>query len=130
MEKENQCNWKKLDTAHKEDLVNDHFVPADVRMHYEHERAASRCSFSSSRSADQLEGFRAPSSASQYGDELVVENRPLHLSQPGDWQRSRSTKDLVYENEWSSNHVSKCRLVLSAFLVFNICVHSHIITLF
>ncbi len=123
VEKENQCNWKKLDTARKEDLVNDHFMPAGVRMHYEHERAASCCSFTSNRSAE-LESLGGPSSASQglqYGDELVVENRPLLHSQPGNWQRSRSARDLAYENECSSNNVSKYTHTssLSAFLVIN-----------
>ena len=126
VEKENQCDWKKLDVARKEDLVNNHFMPADVRLHYEHERAASCCSFTSSRSADGLLGPGSASQGVQYEDELVVENRPQHLSQPGSWdhpQRSRSTKDLVYENEWSSKYDVSASIASSLSLQLLKSVH-------
>ena len=108
VEKENQCNWTKLDTAKKEDLVNDHFMPAGVRMQYDYERSASCCSFNTSWE----EGSACYSSS--YGDDSnsVMENRPLHLSQPNDWeaspthskhQLSRSSRDLVFSNNWSAN---------------------------
>lgn len=116
VEKENQCNWKKMDSAKKDDLVNNHFMPADVRMQYEHERAASCCSFRSSWSADrdsmcfsqQYPQCHGPSQGLQ-----VMESRPTHLSQPEEWeeyessgnrQLSRSQKDLVYgrDQEWTS----------------------------
>lgn len=99
VEKENQCNWTKLDTAKKEDLMNDHFMPAGVRMQYDYERSASCYSFSTS--------WEDPSAcySSSYKEDSnpVMENRPLHLSQPNDWeaspshskqQLSRSSRDL------------------------------------
>lgn len=113
VEKEHQCNWTKLDTARKENLVNDHFVPADVRLHYENERAASCCSFSSGWSLGH-EASQGQYPLSYDDDEgFVAENRPLHLSQPDDWeelpgpglhqrQLSRSTKELMYSNNGSS----------------------------
>ena len=108
VEKENKRNWTDMDNAKKEDLVNDHFVPAGVRMHYsyEQERASSCCSFSSGRSTGHGTSRVA---YAPHGDGLVMENRP---SQPVDRvgmrndndrrQMSRSTKDLVYTNDWSS----------------------------
>lgn len=103
VEKENKCNWTQLDAAKKEDLVNDHFMPAGVRMQYDSERAASCCSFSSGVSLE-----RTNQDVAVYRE---VENAPLHLSQPSDWegmsthkkQMSRSSRDLVYANEWSAN---------------------------
>lgn len=109
VEKENQCNWTKLDTAKKEDLVNDHFMPAGVRMQYDYERSAS---FNSSWE----EGSVCYPSSAHAGEDSSseVENRPLHLSQPNDWeaspshhhgkhQLSRSSRDLVFSNNWSAN---------------------------
>lgn len=128
VEKENECNWTKLDSARKEDIVNDHFMPAGVRMQYEQERATSCCSFSSGCSVEaesllcQNQCLPPPQSSSANGEGLVVENRPLHLSQPNDWeewsrnhhgkQLSRSS-DLVYSNEWSST-VSRAILLANA----------------
>lgn len=103
VEKENKYNWTQLDVAKKEDLVNDHFMPAGVRMLYDSERAASCCSFSSGVSLEP-----AGQDLAVYREDLVVENR---LSQPSNWddtpphakQVSRSSRDLVYANEWSAN---------------------------
>lgn len=99
VEKENKCNWTQLDVAKKEDLVNDHFMPADVRMQYDNERAASCCSFSSAVSLE-----RAGQDVAVYRED--PEGRLLHLSQPSDHddvpshhkQLSRSSRDLVYAN--------------------------------
>jgi len=85
VEKENECNWKKLDTAKKEDIVNDHFMPVGIRMHYEHERSASCCSFSSSSSTDTGSLCQVPRS---HEGSLILENRPP----------SRGS----YSSEWSS----------------------------
>ena len=97
VEKENHCNWKKLDTASKEDLVNDHFMPADVRMQYcyEQERTASSCSFNSSWSMCS-------------GD--LVENRPMQSS---DWanerqQISKNAKDLNDRSSMVSHFFYSC----------------------
>lgn len=126
VEKENQCNWKKMDSARKDDIVNDHFVPADVRMHYEHERASSSCSFSSGWSMDRESMCQSQQYPPSYraGEGLVVENRPRHLSQPEDWEErsaqhnnkhlSRSQKDLVYANATVSK---KIKLHVSTLVV-------------
>lgn len=109
VEKENKYNWTQLDAAKKEDLVNAHFMPADVRMQYDSERAASCCSFTSALSLER--GSTSHQDLAIHREKLVVENRPLHLSQPSEWeevtkhkkQMSRSSRDLVYANEWSAN---------------------------
>ena len=108
VEKENKCEWTQLDVAKKEDLVNDHFMPIDVRRQYDDERAASCCSFASGVCPHG--GYSQQDLPMQCSrEDLVMENRPpLHLSQAGgDWeqhgQKSRSSHDLVYTNEWSEN---------------------------
>lgn len=100
VEKENQCNWKKMDTASKEDIVNDHFMPADVRLHYEHERAASCCS---DWSLDAGSMVSAGSHCQPHRETLVVENRPEEWEEMSGRHSARSNRDLVYANQWSSN---------------------------
>lgn len=112
VEKENKFNWTKLDVAKKEDLMNDHFMPAGVRMQYTgSDRAASCCSFSSGVSLE-----RPSQDIAVCGEDLVVGNTPLHLSQPDDWedvpihkkQLSRSSRDLVYTNASANVSGKKC----------------------
>lgn len=109
VEKENKYNWKKLDVAKKEDLVNDHFMPAGVRMQYDCERTASCCSFSSGMALMGEGCSSANLDRPVYGEELVVENRGQQFSDNweecsnGKKQLSRSSRDLVYTNEWSAN---------------------------
>lgn len=93
VEKENKYNWKKLDVAKKEDLVNDHFVPAEVRMQYDNGRAASCCGFSSPRQSRQ--------DRDGYGEDVVQPLQPEELLSRKE-QLSGSSRDLVYTNEWSS----------------------------
>lgn len=118
VEKENKYNWTKLDVAKKEDLVNDHFVPEEVRIQYNSsERSASCCGFS----APRLSLERNQDVAAGYREGVVMENKPLHLSQPDDWeelssgkeQLSRSSRDLVFRNEWSSTTVSGIAIILT-----------------
>lgn len=100
IEKENHGSWIKMDVAKKEDLVNDHFMPADVRMQYEYERSlslgASHGAGHTFYTRGQLparENTLQPSS-SEWED--------WHGDCHEDRQLSNSTKDLVYTNEWSS----------------------------
>lgn len=93
VEKEHCCDWTKMDEAKKEDIVNEHFVPSGVRLQYEDERASSCCSFSSARSLGQ---------SSLHQDELVMESRPSHSSQPSsDWEEPTS-KGILFTNKWST----------------------------
>lgn len=115
-----------MDASRKEDLVNNHFMPADVRMQYEHERAESSCSLSSSWEGT-IQGQQYPSSAC--GNGLVVENRTMQSS---DWDKDHDSnhQDLIYANEWSSTVSLKCMHVnfeiisfpINAFLVANIFI--------
>lgn len=102
VEKENHCDWTQMDAAKREEIMNEHFVPSGIRLQYERERASSCCSFTSSRSLGQF--------ASQQ-DVLVEENRPTHLSQSSSKVPSRSSKDIMYTNQWSS--------MVSRFLLSN-----------
>lgn len=129
VEKEHQCEWKKMNDAKREEVVNDHFIPADIRFHYDFadyggERAPSCCSFTSSASWG---GHRHTPSLNS----LAMDNGPMHLSQPSDWEQwptaplqrgrggrgggdgvrsdlSRSNNDLLERNQWqqSTAHVS------------------------
>ena len=129
VEKEHQCEWKKMNDAKREEVVNDHFIPADVRFHYDFadyggERAPSCCSFTSSASWG---GHRHTPSLNS----LAMDNGLMHLSQPSDWEQwptaplqrgrggrgggdgvrsdlSRSNNDLLERNQWqqSTAHVS------------------------
>ena len=128
VEKEHQCEWKQMNHAMREEVVNDHFIPAEVRFHYDFdysERTPSRCSFTSCASWG---GQRHTPSLNSF----LMEGGPTHLSQPSDWddwsgvcgtplQRrrgealqtnlSRSNNDLMQRNQWqhSTAHVS-CHL--------------------
>ena len=127
VEREHQCEWKQMNHAMREEVVNDHFIPADVRFHYDFdysERAASRCSFTSCASWGGR--CHTPNSNS-----FFMDNGPMHLSQPNDWEEwpsicgaplhggrgeaitmknmSRSNNDLMQRgNQWqhSTAHVS------------------------
>ena len=135
VEKEHRCEWKKMDDAKREEVVNDHFIPADIRFHYDFdygERAPSCCSFTSSASWGGR--HHTPSLNS-----FAMDNGPTHLSQPSDWEQwpsaninacgaplqrgrggggggegvirsnlSRSNNDLLQRNQWqqSTAHVS------------------------
>ncbi len=125
VEKEHQCEWKKMNDAKREEVVNDHFIPADIRFHYDFdhggERAPSCCSFTSSASWGGR--HHTPSLNS-----FAMDNGPMHLSQPSDWEQwpstplergrgggdgarsnlSRSNNDLRQRNQWqqSTAHVS------------------------
>lgn len=132
VEKEHQCEWRQMDHAKREEVVNDHFIPADVRFHYDFdysERTPSRCSFTSHASW----GGCRPHTPS-----FVMDNRPTHLSQPSDWEEwpsigsipqlqlggrgeglrnnlSRSSNDLMQRNQWQHSttaHVSEHPCVL------------------
>lgn len=119
VEKEHQCEWKKMDHAAREEVVNDHFVPADIRFRYDFdfgERSVSRCSLTSCASWGGR--HRTPS--------FTMDNGPTHLSQPEDWddwsqvcgtplQRrkeahknnlSRSNNDLMQRNQWQQSTVN------------------------
>jgi hypothetical protein len=96
VEKEHKCNWTKLDVARKEDLVNDHFVPADVRMHYDNERAASCCDFRSPSRLSVERSSRSQDIPMYRGD--LVDGSPLHL-ETGHKGLRGSTQDLVYANK-------------------------------
>ena len=130
VEKEHQCEWKQMNHAMREEVVNDHFIPADVRFHYDFdhgERAASRLSFTSCASW----GGRCHTPGS---NSFFMDSTPTHLSQPSDWEEwpstsvgnslqlqtrgrgevlrntlSRSNNDLMQRNQWqqSTTHVSK-----------------------
>lgn len=130
VEKEHQCEWRQMDRATREEVVNDHFIPADVRFHYDFdhsERASSRCSFTSCASWG---GQRCTPSLTGF----LMEGGPTHLSQPNEWddwsgvcgtplQRrrsgekvqslSRSNNDLMQRNQWqhSTAHVSCCTII-------------------
>lgn len=139
VEKEHQCEWKKMDDAKREEVVNDHFIPADIRFHYDFdysERAPSCCSFTSSASWGGR--HRTPSLSS-----FAMDNGPTHLSQPSDWEEwpsanvntygallqrgrggdgarsnlSRSNNDLLQRNQWpqSTAHVSQLIKVTGYF---------------
>lgn len=126
VEREHQCEWKQMNHAMREEVVNDHFIPPDIRFHYDFdysERAASRCSFTSCASWGGR--CHTPSSNS-----FFMDSGPTHLSQPNDWEEwpsicgsplhgrkgeaimknlSRSNNDLVQRgNQWqhSTMHVS------------------------
>ena len=88
VEKEHKYNWTTLDEARKEDLVNDHFMPADVRLHYDSERAASCCDIRQS-------------------PERAGGNQDLPTHQ----EDLMSSRDLVYRNDWSSTVSSKLQIV-------------------
>ena len=101
VEKEHHGDWKEMDPAKKEDLVNDHFMPTGVRLQYEAERSSSCCSFSSTRSFGRL---------SSREDILMPQNRSLqHSSQPSsDWEEPKQSPSngLRYSNNWPSSAVS------------------------
>ena len=147
VEKEHQCEWKKMDDAKREEVVNDHFIPADIRFHYDFadygERAPSCCSFTSSASWGGR--HHTPSLNS-----FSMDNGPTHLSQPSDWEQwpsanvntvcgaplalqrgrggdglvrsnlSRSNNDLLQRNQWqqSTAHVSHLELNI-VYLIVN-----------
>lgn len=96
VEKEHHCDWKEMDPAKKENIVNDHFVPTGVRVHYETERASSCCSFASARSLGQF---------SSQEDILMPRRSSLHSPQPSsDWDEPRrfsSSNLLSSSNDWS-----------------------------
>ena len=123
MEKEHQCEWKKMDHAKREEVVNDHFIPADIRFHYDFdydERAPSCCSFTSSASwggrhhTPSLNSFAMdngplsqPSDWEQWPSVNVQCGAPLQRGRGGDGVRSnlsRSNNDLLQRNQWQ--HVS------------------------
>lgn len=117
-----------MDASRKEDLVNNHFMPADVRMQYEHERAESSCSLSSSWEGT-IQGQQYPSSAC--GNGLVMENRTMQSS---DWDKDHdsSHQDLIYANEWSSTVSLECMHVKFLDHLFpnqciSCCKHLHLI---
>lgn len=133
VEKEHQCEWQQMNYAMREEVMNDHFIPADVRFHYDFdysagERASSRCSFTSSASWGGR--CHTPSSNSFFMDSTA----PMHLSQPNIWEEwpasvgtplqsrgrdalrnnlSRSNNDLMQRKEWdhSTAHVSEKKLI-------------------
>lgn len=121
VEKEHQCHWRRMDDAKKEEVVNDHFIPQDIRMHYDFDlsmdRSTSRCSLSSMPPT-----WGRPQSAHSMNDGMLIpENgRPLHLSQPNEWpegwsnhhvdnqrqQLGQSQEELSYREQFSSCMVS------------------------
>ena len=113
VEKEHKCEWTDMNNAKKEEMMDRHFIPDDVRMHYKFERAASCCSFTTGWNSQPFSGSGC-----------IIENQPLHLSQPNEWeelpsaiggsnrQLSRSNNDLVYRNHDAvSVHVCTCLCV-------------------
>ena len=101
VEKENHGKWKKMDSTSKDNLVDDHFMPVDVRMQYEHERAASCCSFSSGWS-DRGSMCQSQQACRPAYEDRHMERDPRHLSQPEEWEDScrqgisRSHRELCY----------------------------------
>ena len=103
VEKEHDCDWKKLDASKKEDIVNDHFVPTGVRMQYEIERASSCCSFSSMRSLGQFPR-----------EDVGMHRHTSSLHSPqssSDWDEPKrsSTSNLLNSSDWTqATPVSDC----------------------
>ena len=111
-----------MDDAKKEEVVNDHFIPQDIRMHYDFDlsvdRSTSRSSFSS-----MPPGWGRTQSAHSANDGMFPpeNDHSLHLSQPNEWpeewsnqadnqrrQLGRSQEELSYREQFSSSMVNYC----------------------
>ena len=93
VEKEHNCDWKKIDAARKEDIVNKHFVPCEVRQRYGAQRASSSCSVTSPGPLHQV---------SSHQDNLEVENRLSRLQERQGRRTPCRSKELFYSNDLSS----------------------------
>lgn len=87
VEREHECSWRNMDDAAKEEAVNEHFIPQDIRIQYTFDfpidRSVSRSSYCSMPS-----GWPSrPHSAHSMNDNMFLDDSrsPLHLSQPSDW---------------------------------------------
>lgn len=121
VEKEHEVQWRCMDDAKKEEVVNDHFIPQDIRMHYDFDlsmdRSSSRTSFSSMPPV-----WGRPQSSHSMNDGVFHENNsPLHLSQtnewPGEWsfhtdnqqrQLGQSQEELSYREEHLFGSMVNC----------------------
>lgn len=105
VEKEHQCQWKLLNNATKEEVVNDHFIPPDIRLQYNFDSVQCN-SFSSIPSGH----CGRPQSAHSMNDALFCDgsqgNKSSAHCQSNKLRHSQD--DLSNKDHFSRSMVSNC----------------------
>jgi len=87
VEKEHHCEWRVMDNAKKEEVVNEHFIPQDIRLHYSFDFPLDRSVSQSSYCSAPPSWPGRPHSSHSMNDSYYAENH--HLSQPSEWDYGR-----------------------------------------